>query len=489
MQSGRPYHVSRNGKLVGRFDEGAMRELLRLRKLLPTDDYWTPGMKAWAKLAILPPSNRPSKPAAPAARPSVTAPRQQPPAPMRSHLRTKWLALGSVLAVALIAWWVASSGSASGSSGRDHAEPALTPAKPIERKRVELVRGFAPFHPSGNEIFPSLTIAYANSGIQLRNRASDEAPHYGDIGFVAGVLVDEPRRGDRITLEISPDRFMRPSTLNFTVTEDARSATMGPAPLFDFEALAKVRQTTPFNVTIKVRKNDEEPVVFNEVWQAHQINDCPIGLSLQRLTNEKMVIGSGCFSGRALAGYVNENHPMIDQILAEAKATGICRAFTGYGEDDAGIIRQIQAIWVALQKRDISYSNTAESTLSPLHSFQHVRMLDQCLQSRQANCLDATVMLASVLRKIGINTGIILVPDHAYLVVYDKSGSKREFAIESTGLTGMTLNEAIKAATEEGKDNLRKVESRLDGREEGHYREIPVEACRRAGIQPIPYAP
>lgn len=489
MQNGRPYHVSRNGKSVGRFDEGAMRELLRLGKLLPTDDYWTPGMKAWAKLAILPPRNRPSKPSPQPARPSTTTLQQRPTASKPPHSRAKWLAVGSALAIVLIVCWAASSGLPVESSDGDQAQPTVLPPKPVERKRVELVRGFAPFHPSGNEIFPSLIIAYSNSGIRLRDRASDEAPHYGDNGFIAGVLVDEPRRGDRISIEVSPDRFMRSSSLSFTVTEDARSATMGPAPLFDFEALAKVRQTTPFNVTIKVRKNDEEPVVFNEVWQAHQINDCPIALSLQRLTNEKTVIGSGSFSGRVLAGYVNENHPMIDQILAEAKATGICRAFTGYGDGDVDIVRQIQAVWVALQKRDITYSNTAESTLSPLHSFQHVRMLDQCLQSRQANCLDATLMLASVLRKIGINTGIVLVPDHAYLVVYDKSGGKREFAIESTGLTGLTLNEAIKAATEEGKDCLRKVESRLDRGKEGKYHEIAVEACRRAGIQPIPYAP
>jgi hypothetical protein len=55
MSSTRLYHISRDGKPLGKYDEGVMRELLRVGKLRPTDDYWTPGMKAWAKLAILPP--------------------------------------------------------------------------------------------------------------------------------------------------------------------------------------------------------------------------------------------------------------------------------------------------------------------------------------------------------------------------------------------------------------------------------------------------
>jgi hypothetical protein len=124
-----------------------------------------------------------------------------------------------------------------------------------------------------------------------------------------------------------------------------------------------------------------------------------------------------------------------------------------------------------------------------MHSFQHVRMMEQTLGSGQANCVDATVMLASVLKKIGLNVGIILVPKHAYLVVYDKTGKKREFAIESTALSHATLAEAIKAATEEETDNLRKIQGLLDDKSDDDYHEVIIDECRRSGIQPIPYAP
>jgi hypothetical protein len=98
-------------------------------------------------------------------------------------------------------------------------------------------------------------------------------------------------------------------------------------------------------------------------------------------------------------------------------------------------------------------------------------------------------MLASVLKKIGLNVGIILVPNHAYLVIYDKTGKKREFAIESTGIPNRKLSEAIKVATEEDADSLRKVEDPLNDGSDDKYHEVVIEDCRRAGIQPIPYSP
>jgi hypothetical protein len=222
---------------------------------------------------------------------------------------------------------------------------------------------------------------------------------------------------------------------------------------------------------------------------AHQINDCPIHISVTTMSKSGDTFSERHLSP-TLAGYVNENHPLVDQILTEAKDTGICRAFVGYGDKDDDVMRQIRAVWKALQNRGITYSNIAESTHSTMHSFQHVRMFEQSLNSGQANCVDATVMLASVLKKIGLKVGVILVPKHAYLVVYDKTGKRREFAIESTGLANATLEDSIRAATEEHEYNLRKIEEQLDDdSKDGDFFELAIEDSRKAGVQPIPYAP
>jgi hypothetical protein len=495
MQSNRLYHLSRDGQPLGKYDEGVMRELIRVGKLRPTDDYWTPGMKAWAKLAILPAKS------ITAARPRPAPAPSSPASPQRPGAKIRWTKLWPVPALLVLALLIGYSASTTQEPPQAAPPQAAPPSerKPTTRKEprpaetteapFELTKGFASFRPMGREIFPSHIISFANIRLNPRQPRPDDAPHYGHPDCMAGVVIDEPRRNDRIVIEVSADRFMRPSSVSFTVKNDAGAATAGPAPLFDFETLAKVRQTTPFNVTIKVRKNEADPVVFTEVWQAHQINDCPNRFTALRLTSGKILTYSSHHGGRVISGYVNENHPMIDQVLAEAKATGIVTAFTGYGDGKDDIVSQIDAVWTALNKRGVTYSNVADSTRSPLHTFQHVRLLDQCLKSGQANCVDATAMLASVLKKIGLNVGIILVPKHAYLIVYDKTGKKREFAIESTAIQNSTLREAIKEATERGEHSLRKIEDRLDDETDDEFHEVAIEDCRKAGIQPIPYGP
>jgi hypothetical protein len=491
MQPKRLYHLSRDGRPLGQYEESVMRELLRVGKLRPTDDYWTPGMKAWAKLSLLPTRILPT----PTQRVQPPVARNLPTSPAKSHPNTPWVKYWpapALLILALLIGYAASNSADQPSAPAPTAPAAVKPAQKAAEPRsehIELTRGFAAFYPMGKELFPSHLIGFANIQLKPRNPGPEDAPHYGHPGFMAGVLVASPRQGDKITVEVSADRFLKPASVSFTATRSTRSASAGPAALFDYEALAKVRQTTPFNVTIKVRRNAEEPVIFSEVWQAHQLNDCPIRFTVLRLAEERGVTATYHHASRVLASYVNENHPLVDQVLTEAKDTGICHAFIGYGENKAETMKQIEAVWTALQKRRITYSNTADSTHSPLHAFQHVRMLDQCLSSGQANCVDATAMLASVLKKIGLNVGIILVPKHAYLVVYDKSGTTRDFAIETTGLTNATLSEAIKAATDEQTDNLRKIEGRLGTDPEGDYHEVAIEECRREGIQPIPYSP
>lgn len=487
MPPERLYHLSRDGKPLGKLTEVEMRERLRAGKLKPSDDYWTHGMRAWAKLAILPPR----RPLTTTPRTAALSPVNTNAAPSRTIRLPKWKKpwqLPGLIVFILLVGFVLTLSLPNGKrrTRGDWDGPGSAEAR---RERIEFTNGFAPFHPMGRELFPSHIIACANAGFKPKKAAVDESPHYGSPDFMVGVLISSPAQGDKITVEVAADHFMRPSSVQFTVKEHARLLTAGVPTQFDFDALSKVRQTTPFNVTIKIRRNNDEAVVFSEVWQAHQINDWLNRFSLLTASADKGVTSKSHSGGRLLAGYVNENHPAIDQILAEAKATKISPSFTGYGDGGNDVRKQIDAIWTALQKRGITYSNTADSTHSPMHSFQHVRMLDQSLTSGQVNCIDATVMLASVLKKIGLNVGIILVPSHAYIVVYDKTGKKREFAIESTGIPNLKLNDAIRVATEEDADCLRKIEDTLDDGSNDKYHEVVIEDCRRAGIQPIPYSP
>ena len=46
---------------------------------------------------------------------------------------------------------------------------------------------------------------------------------------------------------------------------------------------------------------------------------------------------------------------------------------------------------------------------------QHVRLIDESITHSQANCVDGSVLLASILRKIGLYASLVLVPGHCFV--------------------------------------------------------------------------
>jgi hypothetical protein len=353
--------------------------------------------------------------------------------------------------------------------------------------KLTCIAGFTAFSPYGQEIFPSKIISYSMTGFKPKTER-DTVPNLGSNEYIAGVIVNQVQAGDTLEVEVSGDRFIKTSKIKINVKETMNDITLGPAPCYDFEALNNLKQTTPFNITIKAKKNDGETIIFNEVWQAHQINDCPIILSRRVVQKNKTIIQENLSTRNCIAGYVNENHPMIESILVQAKASGKCKEFFGYAQGEDKIVEQIESIWNALQKKGVTYSNISESTISPLHSFQHIRLLEQSISEKQSNCLDGSVMLASILRKIGLNVSIILVPKHAYLAVYDSGHKHRIFAIETTMISKNTISDAMAAASTEGEACLHEIESLINDDRHPEYCEVDVQVCREIGIQPIPYS-
>lgn len=117
------------------------------------------------------------------------------------------------------------------------------------------------------------------------------------------------------------------------------------------------------------------------------------------------------------AAYVNEDHPWIEKILQETLKRGKARQFVGYTQaGPADVDRQVEAIYDMLQRSGIKCSSiVTTSAVSDRVDSQHVRFLTDSLKSSQANCIDGTVTMASILRKIAIHSYVILGPGHAML--------------------------------------------------------------------------
>ena len=63
---------------------------------------------------------------------------------------------------------------------------------------------------------------------------------------------------------------------------------------------------------------------------------------------------------------------------------------------------------------------------------QYIRFFDEVYKNKQANCIDACVFMASILKKIGIHTVIFIELAHAYLGYYKDKKNKKMALLETT---------------------------------------------------------
>lgn len=282
---------------------------------------------------------------------------------------------------------------------------------------------FEPWSFTERDLFPSAIISTAtvdwNGAVETaedRKGPGDprlkrnEIPIYGDEnGWLAVALFDVQAK-DRVRVEISVDGFMNPSVWEGVIKRSHAEVRIFPKATWDFEALHKVREQRPASASFKVTVNDKVLPVQTEVCTIRSLNDCPLYVVFDEEGTE--------FENYAdvIAAYVNENHPWVDGILKEALDTGLIDSFDGFQSGDSDkVLAQVFAIWNALQKRGLKYSDISTTTPARYVFSQTVRFLDDSIEAAQANCVDGTVLMASILRKIGLEVHLALVPGHCLL--------------------------------------------------------------------------
>lgn len=123
---------------------------------------------------------------------------------------------------------------------------------------------------------------------------------------------------------------------------------------------------------------------------------------------------------QCLASFVTPNHPAVNNIIAKAasnlKEISGTSAFTAYQTGNSNEVRkQVAAVYGALHAEGIVYRSVPASYEVV---GQRITLPDQVLSSKVGNCIELTLLFASVLESLGINSGIVLQEGHAYLAVW-----------------------------------------------------------------------
>jgi len=290
-----------------------------------------------------------------------------------------------------------------------------------------------------HQFFPSLIIATASvRPVEDEDEEAKEPDPYllGDKFGLLGVSIKTPSRNADVKVTIKENDLITATTWTGKLAEANHDYYIAPKVNYKFDHLRKVTQQIPMNIDFEVEVNGKSLGDKTETLQIRSINDCPYGVanSEETVDDENVQNGSADL-GWMFAAYVNENHPQLDKILQEALATKIVDSFDGYqANDPTDVVKQVFAICAVLQKHGIQYSSVTETPGgSPLVRSQFVRFLDQSIAMTQANCVDGTVLFASLLRKVGINPVLVAKPDHMY-VAFNLNESDNEDESELIGL-------------------------------------------------------
>lgn len=198
-----------------------------------------------------------------------------------------------------------------------------------------------------------------------------------------------------------------------------------------------------------------------------------------------------------LASFVKPNCESIHQLQPEVakemqRIAGGDASLAGYQMDREHVFKMCAAMYRAIQKKGISYSNPASSFNLP---GQKIRMPDTVFKYKVATCLDSSILFASIMEACQLHPVIIIISGHAFVGCFLVEGhlpqvetrdpqvlrkliAANEFiAIETTMVTSdKTFEEAEKIGRE----------IRLAASGDGDFHcAIDVVAARMSGVMPL----
>ncbi|MBQ6069429.1 MAG: hypothetical protein IJK84_08005 [Bacteroidales bacterium] len=290
-----------------------------------------------------------------------------------------------------------------------------TRPKVYDPSQVKFSVEYSPLFES--QFYPSLVMGAAS--------LSDPAYGLTDSGSLFSVSVTAPVSNAVLRISIDSSKLNYVTIFQEVLPVKDMRYTFYPTIKWKYDQLYRTRQQGVADLTFTCFINDEEVDVKNLRLNYRSANDC--------LLSVRDDAGRNHDYRWLFAAYVNEEHPYIDSILSGILSQGVVRKITGYQGDAKSVVSQVEAIWYYALERGITYSSiSCTSTPTIRSNVQHIRFFDEVYNSRQANCVDACVFFASIMRKIGLKPVIFVEPCHAYLGYYTDKGRRNLRLLETT---------------------------------------------------------
>ena len=329
----------------------------------------------------------------------------------------------------------------------------------------------------GGHLFPSAMIV--SSTLKADPEEEEDPTVLGDRFGMITTSITATADNQKVEVVIAAGDFLKESTFTGTLETKGETYYISPVLRYDYKSLYANRQPTPDTITATVKLGGKSLGSKTEKVIVRSINDCLFSYPDE---DDQRVDCSYLF-----AAYVNENSPVVQEILAEAleiedeDGKPLIKAIAGYQLDAEGVKRQVEAVYRAIQDRGFKYSSiTQASVASDSLGAQHVRFIGEASNQASANCVDGSVLFASVLRKMELDPYLVTVPGHMFMGVYLDAEQTEHLEIETTMVGASTFEEAVETAS----TAYTKAEEKFGG-DDPNYVIIDIEAERQGGVIPL----
>lgn len=303
--------------------------------------------------------------------------------------------------------------------------------------RRPFVQSFEIVDQLGGNLFPSAILSVATTDGQIIEPMVGNC--VGSPKSCFAIKLTSSERNSIVRIELNETPFFARSVSTFVLPKENTEYIIYPDILWRYEKLRNNEQAEPISISAKVEVNDKDWGQKMRTFSVRSINECLLGY-VKKLPNDKTKFVS---TRLFYAAYVNEENPLIDKLLREALNTRIVRRFQGYQlGTEASVDKQVYALWYVLQKRNFRYSSISYSSLSSNVVYvQRVRTFEDALNSSQINCVDGSVLFASLLRAINITPVLVQTPGHMFVGYYTDASRKHLNFLETTMIGDVDLDD------------------------------------------------
>ena len=269
-------------------------------------------------------------------------------------------------------------------------------------------------------IYPSLELSQARRN---ETHVDGQRTLGGGSGLIA-VSVKSARDDERVVLTINIPTFEHADRFETILPHAGVTYELHPPLDWTAPQLISLTSPTPARIEFSMRRDGRDVGTRDANVIVH-----PLDEALYFVRDGADTVDLSWI----FAAYVNEHDDVVEHVIDRAQASGIVDSFDGYASTDPDhVYRQVWAVWHALSERGIRYSNADPAIeRGPKVFSQRVRFLRETWNDRSANCIDGSVLIASVLQRIGIRSFLVLVPGHAFIGFYVDADAQRAAYLEN----------------------------------------------------------